>query len=262
MNGASPTHGILIPAFNAGRKLAETVAAAAAVWPRVLVVDDASTDGCADFLRRADAVAPGVALLSRKINGGKGAAVLAGAERALAEGWTHALVLDADGQHPIDRIQDFMAISTRLPRALIVGQPQFGPEAPKARLYGRKLSVWLVKAEAGRRAIEDPLFGFRVYPLAPLVAVMNRIAGARRYDFDPEVAVRLVWAGVPTANIPAACRYVPKAEGGVSHFHYVRDNVRMVALHTRLLTHLCFWQGWRRFFRRLAGMSSSKTIEP
>jgi hypothetical protein len=96
--------------------------------------------------------------------------------------------------------------------------------------------------------IDDPLFGFRVYPLAALVRVFDSIRGGRHYDFDPEIAVRMYWNGTPTLNIDAACRYRSKSEGGVSHFHYLRDNLRMIWLHTKLITELIFrrWPSVRR----------------
>jgi hypothetical protein len=99
-----------------------------------------------------------------------------------------------------------------------------------------------VHFETGGEGIDDPLFGFRVYPLAATVRVLNSTRFAKRYDFDPEVAVRLFWMGTPMRNIPASCRYIARENGGVSHFHYVRDNIRMVWLHTRLITELLLWR--------------------
>jgi hypothetical protein len=150
--------------------------------------------------------------------------------------------MDADGQHPAGRIADFMQASQSAPAALVLGRPVFGPEAPLVRLKGRQISVNLVRWEIFGRGIDDPLFGFRVYPLAPLLRVLRSTRGGRRYDFDPEVAVRLFWAGTPTLNLPAACRYLSRAEGGISHFRYFRDNVRMVWLHTRLIAELVLWR--------------------
>jgi len=226
------THLVLIPAFNPGRLLADTVQGALSHWGHVWVVVDGSTDGSHQGLA---ASSPGLRVIVRPRNEGKGAAVLSGAREALAAGFTHALVMDADGQHPADRIADFMAASVRTPDALVCGRPVFGPEAPKARLYGRKLSVGLVRLETSGRGAADPLFGFRVYPLRPLVRVLDETRGGRRYDFDPEAAVRLAWKGTPAINLDAACRYVGRDSGGISHFRYVRDNLRMVGMHTRLL---------------------------
>jgi hypothetical protein len=134
------------------------------------------------------------------------------------------------------------------PGAPILGKPVFGPDAPPLRLQGRKLSIALVRLECLGGGIDDPLFGFRVYPLAPLAAAMHRTRFARRYDFDPEIAVRLLWAGVRPVNLPAPCKYLAPAEGGVSHFHYLRDNLRMAWLHARLITMLLLlkWPAARR----------------
>lgn len=239
----SSTHLLLIPSYNTGTaRLLQTVREALDHWQPVWVVVDASTDGSGEAVEELAKSTDGLRVLRLARNGGKGAAVLAGAKEALAAGYTHALVMDADGQHPVGRVTGFMETSARSPEALVVGKPVFGPEAPQLRLQGRKLSIGLVRFELFGRAVEDPLFGFRVYPLVPLVAVLERTRWARRYDFDPEVAVRLVWRGVPTLNLPASCRYLSRDEGGVSHFHYWRDNARMVWLHTRLITELLLFR--------------------
>ncbi len=239
----SCTHLVLIPSYNTGTDLLlSTVRGALAHWRPVWVVADGSDDGSTGAAARFAMEEPGLRVITRAKNGGKGAAVLDGAERARAEGFSHVLVMDADGQHPADRIQDFMTASRRAPAALVLGRPVFGPEAPLVRLKGRRLSTGLVRCECLGGGIDDPLFGFRVYPVAPLVRMLRRTRFARRYDFDPEAAVRLFWAGVPTVNIPAACRYLSREEGGVSHFRYVRDNIRMVWLHARLITLLLLWK--------------------
>jgi len=238
----SATHLVLIPSYNTGPRLLATVREALGHWQPVWVVVDGSTDGSADAVEALVRTEPALRVMVLPRNGGKGAAVFFGAEAAQSEGFTHALVMDADGQHPSDRIADFMQASQSAPASLVLGRPVFGPEAPLVRLKGRQLSVNLVRWEIFGRGIDDPLFGFRVYPLAPLQWVLRRTRGGRRYDFDPEVAVRLFWAGTPTLNLPASCRYLSRAEGGVSHFHYFRDNVRMVWLHTRLITELVLWR--------------------
>lgn len=237
---ASSTHLVLIPTYNTGSRLLRTVREALSAWSPVWIVVDGSTDDSDSTLDALASTHSDLRVLRLAKNSGKGAAVLHGITAALAKNFTHALVLDADGQHPIDHIVPLIAASAAHPDAMILGRPVFGPEVPLERLYGRKLSVGLVHLECLGRDIADPLFGFRVYPLKPTHAVLSSIRTARRYDFDPEVVVRLFWRGVSPINLPAPCRYIAKADGGISHFHYVRDNLRMVWLHLRLLVRLLF----------------------
>ncbi len=235
----SPSHLVLLPTYNTGgARLTAVVREVLARWPQVLVVIDGSTDDSAAAMAALAARAPGLAVLAQARNEGKGAAVLAGAEAARVRGFSHALVMDADGQHPAASIPEFMAWSQRRPEAMVLGQPVFPPNIPRERLHGRKLSVGLVRLEVLGPWVGDPLFGFRVYPLGPLLAVLGPRRGGRRYDFDTEAAVRLCWADVPPVQLAAPVRYFSRAEGGVSHFHYVRDNATLVWLHTRLLAEL------------------------
>ena len=238
----SRTHLVLMPSYNSGTQLVAAVNAALAQWTPVWVVIDGSTDGTADEARRMAEDNPHLKVIARERNGGKGAAVLTGVEAALEAGFTHVLTMDADGQHPASHIPEFMAASLSAPAALVLGRPVFGPEVPLERLHGRKLSVVLARWEILGPGIDDPLFGFRVYPAAPLRRALCSTRRARGFDFDPEIAVRLVWSGTPTLNLPAPCRYVAKRDGGVSHFHYVRDNLKLAWLHARLLSQLLFWR--------------------
>jgi glycosyltransferase involved in cell wall biosynthesis len=230
----SATHLVLIPSYNPGPHLAETVRTARAHWDPVWVVVDGSTDGSAALLAdlaRADA---GLRVLVRARNGGKGAALLEGLDAALAAGYTHALTMDSDGQHPAQCIAAFMAASCAAPEAMILGAPVFDASAPRIRLRGRRIANWFTNLETLWAGIADTLFGFRVYPIAPLVAVMRRTHWMRHFDFDAEAVVRLSWRGVPVRNLPAPCRYFTAAQGGVSHFHYWRDNVLLTWMYTRL----------------------------
>ncbi|MCX6953911.1 MAG: glycosyltransferase [Verrucomicrobia bacterium] len=236
------THLVLMPTYNTGARLHAVVVEALRHWPAVLVVVDGSTDGSERPLLALAQATRALTVLVLPRNTGKGAAVLAGARAAVARGFTHALVMDADGQHPASSIAEFMHASQREPRAMILGRPIFPPNIPAARLHGRKLSIWLVYAETLGPGIADPLFGFRVLPLVPLLTVLGPRRGGRRYDFDSESAVRLCWAGVPSRNLPAPVRYFSRDEGGVSHFRYVRDNVTQTWLHIRLLVELIFWR--------------------
>jgi hypothetical protein len=157
--------------------------------------------------------------------------------------------MDSDGQHPGDHIGRFMAASLAEPEALILGDPQFDASAPALRVQGRKLSNFWANFETLWAGIHDSLFGFRVYPVAPLLRVMRYQLWMRRFDFDAEIAVRLCWRGLKVRNIPAPVRYFRPEEGGVSHFNYWRDNVLLTWMHMRLFTG--FWLrlpvlAWRR----------------
>jgi glycosyltransferase involved in cell wall biosynthesis len=244
----SATHLVLLPTYNTGPRLREVVAEVLRHWQPVLVVVDGSTDGSELPVIELAKTEPGLSVLRQPRNGGKGAAVIAGAQAAQTRGFTHALVMDADGQHPAASIAEFMTVSLGQPTALVLGRPVFPPNIPAERLHGRKLSVGLVRLELLGAGIADPLFGFRVYPLAPLLAVLGPRRGGRRYDFDTEAAVRLGWSGVPPINLAAPVRYFSRAEGGVSHFHYLRDNVTLVWMHTRLILELLFWR-WPALLR-------------
>lgn len=220
---------VLIPSYNTGPKLSETVPDAVGHWQPVFLVIDGSRDGSADNLEPH----PALRLIRRPANGGKGAAVLDGLRAAAAEGFTHVLVMDADGQHPAAAIPQFMALSVAHPEAMILGVPIFDAMAPHARVLGRRISNvivrWLTGADIG-----DALFGFRVYPLAPLRAIMEASPHMRRYDFDAEAVVRLSWRGVPAINAAVPVRYFREDEGGVSHFRYGRDNFLLARMYARL----------------------------
>jgi hypothetical protein len=128
-----------------------------------------------------------------------------------------------------------------------MGQPVFGADVPKARLYGRQLTIFWTDLETLYTGLGDSLFGMRVYPLRELCAVMQTTLFARGYDFDPEVAVRLVWKGLRPVQLPVPVRYFSKEEGGVSHFNYLRDNVKLTILHFRLMVWFLLFGAYRTF---------------
>ncbi len=256
MSLASRTHVVLIPSYNPGRKVYETVRAAREQWEPVWVVVDGSTDGTAAGLEEMAAGDPGLRVIVRSKNGGKGTAVLDGLTEAASLGFTHVLTMDSDGQHPADRIAAFMAESAAQPAAMVLGEPVFDASAPSIRVKGRRISNWWANLETLWWGIHDSLFGFRVYPIAPLLRLMSSSSWMRRFDFDVEAVVRLSWAGVPVRNLPAQVRYFTAAEGGVSHFHYWRDNVLLSSMHARLLVGFLIrlpYLAFRRSFRRADG---------
>ena len=230
----SNTHLVLIPSYNPGTKVFETVRDALEQWAPVWVVVDGSTDGSAERLLAMAAVEPRLRVFVLPRNGGKGTAVLFGLREAQKRGFTHALTMDSDGQHPAERIGAFMQASMARPDAMVLGVPVFDASAPALRVKGRKISNWWANLETLWSGIQDSLYGFRVYPVGALISVMRRQPWMRRFDFDVEAVVRLCWRGVPPLNLSAPVRYFRPDEGGVSHFSYGRDNVLLTWMHFRL----------------------------
>jgi len=234
MNSPSKTHIVLIPSYNPGVKVYETVRTARQFWNPVWVIIDGSTDGSEITLQKMANSDNGLRVIPLPRNKGKGAAVLHGLHIASAEGFTHVLTMDSDGQHPSDLIPQFMDKSMKNPDAMILGKPIFDASAPNIRVQGRKISNWWANLETLGGGIGDSLFGFRVYPIEPLRKVMRFNPWMRHFDFDPEAAVRLSWRGVKVMNLPAPVRYFSTDEGGVSHFRYLRDNILLIWMYTRL----------------------------
>jgi glycosyltransferase involved in cell wall biosynthesis len=229
-----PRYLVLIPSYNAGRKALETVRAARASGEPVCVVVDGSTDGSGEQLLQMAQSDPGLRVLTLARNSGKGAAILHGLRDAVARDYTHVLTMDSDGQHPAGMIPDFIAASRTQPDALVLGKPVFDDSAPWERVMARRLSNWWVDLETLHAGIGDSLFGMRVYPAGPLLEVMQAHRSMRRFDFDAESAVRLVWRGARPVNLPTPVRYFSAEEGGVSHFRYLRDNALLGSMHLRL----------------------------
>ncbi|VTU29823.1 Poly-beta-1,6-N-acetyl-D-glucosamine synthase [Variovorax sp. PBL-H6] len=235
MPAVSRTHLVLIPSYNTGERLFSTVSAARAQWNPVWVVVDGSTDGTGERLQQMAAADPGLRVWLLPHNQGKGAAVLHGLRAAQAAGYTHALTMDSDGQHPADLIPAFMQASQARPETMVLGRPVFDASAPLLRVRGRKVSNSWTQLETLFAGIGDSLYGFRVYPVAALIATMERQPWMRRFDFDTEAVVRLAWRGVKPVNIDAPVKYLTAEEGGVSHFRYLRDNALLSWMHTRLM---------------------------
>jgi glycosyltransferase involved in cell wall biosynthesis len=233
---------ILIPTYNNPRTIRDVVLAVKAILSDVVVVDDASGE---ENRREVEKLGQeGLALVTRREkNGGKGAAVKTGFSFAQAHGFTHALQVDADGQHALEDIQKFLEVARDQPDAVILGQPIFDETAPTHRKILRQVTIFWTRREVGDDRVGDPLCGFRLYPLAPSIAT-NTIGD--RMDFDPEIVVRLSWMGLSFIHIPTKVRYFTAAEGGVSHWRAFEDNWLIAKMHTRLM--------WRRsmhaIFRR------------
>lgn len=247
----SGTHLVLIPSYNTGEAVFQTVREARKVWQPVWVVVDGSNDGTGARLADMAAEDPGLKVMQLPHNQGKGAAILHGLQAALDKGYTHILAMDADGQHPADKIQEFMQVSLDNPHAMILGHPVFDASAPLLRVRGRKVSNWWTNLETLWQGVGDSLFGFRIYPAQALRDVMAGSRWMRRFDFDTEAVVRLCWRGIVPINVAAPVKYLRPEEGGISHFNYLRDNLLLTGMHTRLFIGFLLRLPvllWRRMF--------------
>jgi hypothetical protein len=227
-------HVVLIPSYNTGSRLFHTIAKVRRYGLPVIAVIDGSTDGTGDSLVRK---AAGDAALSACVlphNQGKGAAVLHGLRLARIRGFTHALTMDADGQHSAEHIGALIALSLANPDCMVLGLPLFDASAPKIRIFGHRIANFCTGLLTPRGAIGDSLFGLRVYPIKPLIETFARTTGMRRFDFDSEAAIRLYWQGVRPINVLTPVRYFRRDEGGISHFKYLRDNLLLAAMYCRL----------------------------
>lgn len=220
---------VVIPCYNHGAMMASVLARLAPFNLPIIVVDDGSD--AATQLQLATLHAPQLSLLRLDTNQGKGAAVIHGLRAAAARGFTHAVQLDADGQHQAEDLPLMLAEAARYPDALISGQPLYDDSIPKSRLYGRYITHFWVWIETLSLSIRDSMCGFRVYPLAATLALCDRRPVGQRMDFDTEIMVRLYWQGTRSRFIPTRVTY---PVSGLSHFDALYDNLRISWMHTRL----------------------------
>ena len=223
---------LLIPIHDHGDTIAEVVEGLASAGLPCLIVDDGSGPATQEALEQVAKERPFVEVLRLSSNGGKGAALKSGYRAALARGFTHVVQLDADGQHDPRDVPRFVDALRRATGALVLGVPVFDASAPRVRIYARQISRVLVWLACGSRVVPDPLCGFRGLPLAPVVALLDRVPTGDWMDFDPELAVRLVWDGLDVVALPTRVIY---RAGGLSHFSLARDYPRLASLYTRLI---------------------------
>jgi len=221
----------IIPVYDHERTVGRVLAAVRAAGLPCFLVDDGSSRSCAAELDRLARTVTGTELLRMARNGGKGRAVIAGFRKAAERGFTHALQIDADGQHCLEDIPRFLAAARAAPRAVVCGRPIFDSSMPPVRRYGRYLTHGLVWLETLSFEIPDAFCGFRIYPLAAVMELTAREHVGARMEFDIEILVRLYWRSVPLQWLDTRVTY---PLDGVSHFRLVRDNARMVALQLRL----------------------------
>jgi glycosyltransferase involved in cell wall biosynthesis len=223
---------VLIPVYNHEHAIATVVDGVLAHKLPCILVDDGSSPACAQVLDNLAATHAGqVTLVRHAVNGGKGAAVLTGFQQAAKDGYTHALQIDADGQHNVADIPKFLQLAQAHPDVVVSGYPVYDESVPKARLYGRYLTHIWVWINTLSFQIRDSMCGFRVYPIASVLALAARQNVGKRMNFDTDVLVRLYWDGLRVLNLPTRVSY---PLDGVSHFRVWLDNVLITRMHTVL----------------------------
>ncbi|WP_180056414.1 MULTISPECIES: glycosyltransferase family 2 protein [unclassified Acinetobacter] len=225
-------HCFVIPVYNHPHYLAALTAHLNVFQLPIIMVNDGSDAECTAVLRSLAADNPLLDLVEHEVNQGKGGAVMTGLQHAYKQGYSHALQLDSDGQHDWNDIQHFLDVSTQHPEAMVIGQPVFDATVPKKRLYGRYATHIWVWINSLSFEIKDSMCGFRVYPLAQTVKILNSAKFQPRMGFDSEILVRLKWENVHFVNVPTRVIY---PEDGISHFNVWRDNLGMARAHSRLL---------------------------
>jgi len=223
---------VLIPVYNHEHAIGDVVSEVLALNLPCILVDDGSSPDCAIVLDRLAEAAPDRIVLERHaVNRGKGGAALTGFHRAARAGYSHALQIDADGQHCVADIPRFLEHAAAQPQALIVGYPVYDESVPLVRFYGRYLTHVWVWINTLSLKIKDSMCGFRVYPLAPVVGLAQRQKIGARMNFDTDILVRLYWDGIEIVNVPTRVGY---PADGVSHFRVWRDNVLISRMHATL----------------------------
>jgi glycosyltransferase involved in cell wall biosynthesis len=223
---------IVIPVYNHEAAIPHVLAKLKSFAIPTFLVNDGSSALCSRILADCAEREPDwLTLIDRPENGGKGAAVLDGFKAAQGLGFTHAIQIDADGQHDVSDIPAFVDAGRQQPEALILGEPLFDESAPKSRVYGRRIANLWVWINTLSSAVADSMCGFRLYPLAAVAELSKSTDIARGMDFDIDILVRLYWQGTDVVNMPTRVQY---PYDGVSHFKLWQDNVRISKAHAKL----------------------------
>ncbi len=218
----------LVPFYNHPQNIKALIAALKTYELPVIVVDDGSDEESKLILAELERT-EGILLLTRAQNGGKGIAMKDGFKFALERGFSHVLQIDADFQHDVALIGEFLRQSRAHPQSIVCANPIYGEDAPKSRVYGRKITNFWVAINTLSLGVKDAMCGFRVYPLEQLKKAAAK-SKTNRMEFDIEILVNAVRQGISVRWIDTYVRY---EEGGVSHFKMLRDNALISLMHAK-----------------------------
>lgn len=227
----------LVPTYNHYKAIKAVIEKITDYGLDILIVDDGSNNKTKNIIQSIIEQYPKVMLLSLDNNQGKGAACVAGFNYLHTIGYTHAFQIDADGQHDLLAIPNFVNIAKANPTALISGKPIYDKSVPLGRKIGRWFTHIWVFIETLSFRITDSMCGFRIYPLKETSNVLQSAHIGKRMDFDTEIMVRLFWNAVPTLMTPVKVIY-PK--GNTSNFRLLQDNWLITKMHTRLVISMIF----------------------
>jgi glycosyltransferase involved in cell wall biosynthesis len=223
---------VIIPVYNHQEAIGQVVEQLKPFGLPCYLINDGSSEPCSLVLRDiAEQEQDWITLYERERNGGKGAAVMDGLQLAIAGGFSHAIQVDADGQHKLEDISRLLAASEQQPDQLILGKPRFDVTVPKGRLYGRQFTNLWIWINTLSFAIADGMCGFRCYPLVAVDPLLQAVQLGRHMDFDIEIVVRLYWQGVDVINIETEVQY---PLDGISHFKMLQDNLLISRKHAQL----------------------------
>lgn len=218
-------YAFLIPFYNHPERINELIEALKAYKLDIIIVDDGSDEASKEVLKGIK----DILLLERKSNGGKGAAMKDGFGFAIYNGFTHVLQVDADFQHDVSMIDEFLEVSKKFPKDIICANPVYDNTAPKSRVYGRKITNFWVAINTLSLEIKDAMCGFRIYPLKEIEEAVRR-SKTNRMEFDIEILVNAHRCGLKTRWIDIRVSY---EAGGISHFKMLRDNAMISLMHAR-----------------------------
>ena len=225
-------YGFVIPVYNHGAALESVVKNLLPYDKPIIVVDDGNDEKNKAYIAGVSQKYSEVTLVTRTKNGGKGKAMKDGVRKANEMGLTHIFQIDSDGQHDAARVGAFLEKSEENPDAVICGYPEYDKSAPKKRVNGRKFANGWIHCVTLSKEIVDAMIGFRIYPVAPYMKIINSSAVIDdRMGYDIDILVHLFWAGVRVISQPVKVFY---PEDGISNFRYVRDTLRISGTYARL----------------------------